>query len=106
MSRIEEAMAAVGALKATNPGGLRKLTAIAKTVAAAAEVLEKLPGMRREHDRCEDPFYSCLKLRCGDPGDWVSCEEGEVNDANPCTCGADKHNAKLDELERLLRGDR
>jgi hypothetical protein len=42
----------------------------------------------------EDPWYSCPKA----PG-------GCADDRQPkdvCTCGADKHNARVDELARLL----
>jgi hypothetical protein len=73
----------------------------AKLIAAAPEILEyareleaenkrlreALGKLRREHLVFEDPEYSCpLAI------DWA-----DVNDIRECDCGADEHNAIIDE---------
>jgi hypothetical protein len=53
------------------------------------EILAFLKKSRRAHDYCEDSWYSCPKA-----------EDGSCNDSkgDECDCGADKYNAKLDEM--------
>lgn len=44
---------------------------------------------RQDHYTCEDRWYSCPKSLDG-------CANDSVGDE--CTCGADSHNDKIDEL--------
>ena len=44
---------------------------------------------KRSHHECEDPWHSCPKS----PDGCLNESEGEE-----CNCGADKHNAKIDDL--------
>ena len=52
-------------------------------------LLEKLEELRVSHYNCGDSWYSCPKSSEG-------CVNEEVDDE--CNCGADKHNAVVDEL--------
>lgn len=54
-----------------------------------ASFIEKLKGLKRGHDYCEDPWYSC-----------PLAEDGCADDRKGpgCECGADAHNAKVDAL--------
>jgi hypothetical protein len=51
---------------------------------------EKMEKLRRSDYTCDDCWYSCPKS-----GDWDYCGE-ESRDI--CNCGADDHNATLDEI--------
>jgi len=53
------------------------------------EVLIYLKGTRREHDECEDGYYSCPKSRNGEFSMWPS---------GKCSCGADDFNESLDAI--------
>ena len=44
------------------------------------------------HRECEDSYYSCDALT----GDW------DTGEPSPCSCGADKHNAKVRAIEQAL----
>lgn len=66
----------------------------------AVEMLRKLQAAlvafampRREHDECEDPWYSCPKHP-----DYIGNDDREH-----CSCGADKHNEKLERHASALR---
>lgn len=52
-------------------------------------VLQLANLAKREHYGCEDSWYSCPKHPDG-----CSCD----NAGKECTCGADEHNAKVNEL--------
>lgn len=59
------------------------------------ELLELLKSLRRWHDYCEDPWYSCPKA-----------EDGCADDNVPkdiCTCGADEHNDRLDRAIAIAK---
>lgn len=56
---------------------------------------ELLPKLKRNHYECEDCYYSCPKCKEG------CCDERE---GDQCTCGADKHNALVDEAIKITDG--
>lgn len=60
------------------------------TMISPEELIEYLESTRKQHDTCEDSWYSCPKS-----------EDGCGNDslpANECNCGADTFNKKLDNI--------
>lgn len=57
-------------------------------------VYEILEELRRSRDQCEDCWYSCPKS-----GD--CCNDNQKHDE--CNCGADRHNALVEELRMHLR---
>jgi hypothetical protein len=59
------------------------------------EAINELASLaRREHQVCEDNYYSCPKAEGG-------C--GDRRMGNQCTCGADAHNAKVDAILNRLQ---
>jgi hypothetical protein len=54
----------------------------------------RLEATRRKHYYCEDTWYSCP----------AEPTEGCANDSRgpECDCGADRHNAELDDFLRLM----
>ena len=71
---------------------LRQVGSLIVRAGEAADYIERLRfaliAAKRVHYVCDDCFYSC-------PKSGECCD----NDADPnrCTCGADAHNAKIDE---------
>jgi len=61
-------------------------------VIECVEALAKLAY--KSHYYCEDCFYSCPKAEDG------CCDD---DSGDECRCGADEHNAKVDELLVELR---
>ena len=51
----------------------------------------------REHYYCEDEWYSCPLADDG-------CLNDDV-DPNECDCGADEHNAKVEDIYKKLVGE-
>ena len=65
----------------------------------AEDTAEKLMAFidtkcRKQHYYCEDCYYSCPQEEDG------CCDETEGDD---CNCGADKHNAAINELLEALK---
>lgn len=60
-------------------------------LAEVERLREALRGAKRAHDECDDPYYSCLALRYKGAGEYES-------GGGPCTCGANEHNAAIDEV--------
>lgn len=61
----------------------------------ATALREALEGLRLKHKVCEDSWYSC-----------PMSEEGCVNPSDSgCTCGAENHNKRLDDILALLRSE-
>jgi len=62
--------------------------------AARRLALEKLPLLYRGHNYCEDSWYSCPKA-----------EEGcsDKTQGKECNCGADRQNAILAEITKILQ---
>ena len=50
---------------------------------------------KRKHYYCDDSYYSCPKAEDG----WSN----ELLDQNECSCGADEHNQKVEEVLVRLR---
>lgn len=63
-------------------------------MAETNRIIEKLETLRRSHDECEDCWYSC-------PKSGECCND--ALDEDWCNCGADVHNAKLDEVIAEVR---
>ncbi len=64
------------------------IVAMHAALPALLRIAESLPSLRRKHDQCDDPWYSCPKS-----------EDGCINESLPkdyCNCGADAHNARID----------
>lgn len=57
------------------------------------DVLKELESLKMDHHYCEDGWYSCPKH-----------PDGCLNDAQgeDCNCGAEQHNAKIDEIIKDL----
>jgi hypothetical protein len=53
------------------------------------DVLKEIESLKRQHRYCEDSWYSCPMHPdgCSNP-----------REGNECKCGADKYNAKIDEI--------
>jgi len=61
-------------------------------------MIERITGLletlREEHYECDDPYYSCQLL-------WPDGHLGDMK-SQGCTCGADRKNKTIDEIEELL----
>lgn len=57
-------------------------------------IIEELEKLKRHHNYCEDPWYSCPKNPDG-------C--ANEADGDDCNCGADKYNSKIDEIIQYLK---
>jgi hypothetical protein len=56
-------------------------------VTPTADLRALIESLRREHYDCEDCWYSCPKSEGG------CCDDAQTG----CTCGADAHNARVNE---------
>jgi len=54
-----------------------------------------LPKLRMEHRYCEDGWYSCPKAEGG-------CANEVHGVQTECNCGADEHNALIDETLEVI----
>ena len=61
-------------------------------------IIEEFEKLRKKHYYCEDCWYSCPKAEDG-------CCNEDFSD-NKCNCGADEHNAILDEIIRRAGRER
>lgn len=57
-------------------------------------LVRKLESLRRSHYVCEDCWYSC-------PASGECCRDYDET-RTECDCGADEHNAQVDEAISLL----
>ncbi len=57
------------------------------------ELITKLKGLKQEHYECEDEWYSCPLSESG-------CADDRQT---KCTCGAEDHNAAVDDLISWIR---
>ena len=73
---------------------MRKPTEFEENMTALFDLLGEvrivLESLRRQHDICEDGWYSCPKSSEG------CCDDRQPKDQ--CNCGADTHNKKIDKL--------
>jgi hypothetical protein len=58
------------------------------------DIIKELKGMKREHNICEDCWYSCPKSEGRRGGG--CCDDEKSKDI--CTCGADWTNNKIDQI--------
>lgn len=73
------------------------------------EICAELDALRREHHVCEgDCWFTCPANNRGEgtPGEYryTSCNDQADRGDYTCDCGADEHNAKIDALQKRLRG--
>ena len=59
-----------------------------------AVAVEALKAAKRTHYECGDPFYTCYRHP-----EYPYDGKGE-----PCNCGADKHNARIDKALHEIEG--
>jgi hypothetical protein len=74
---------------------------MARGLVTREELIPMVEALRVAHLDSPDCWYSCPK---GVDKDGYSncCRDGA--DKSVCECGADKHNAKVDEIVALLKG--
>ena len=58
------------------------------------DVIKEVLSLKRQHNYCEDSWYSCPKAEDG------CCNEFQGTE---CNCGADKENEKIDAIVAELR---
>lgn len=69
---------------------------------ASKELIEAIEALRRPHlDLDEDCYYSCPKAPHWSGEGSASCND-DAKARGDCTCGADIHNAKVDELLKQI----
>ena len=73
------------------------------------ELIELVNKLRREHYICEDDCYLSCPLAVNEDGESACCNDSwlsaNTENAHKCTCGADEHNALVDEVIERLKGD-
>ena len=65
----------------------------------AEAIKELIVAAKKSHFWCDDDnFYSCPKSEGG-------CDDPRYADGNKCNCGADEHNARVEELADFIRSE-